>query len=234
MAQQVLDGLRIAVLTADGFEQVEVTRPMKALMKHGAEVEIVSLRRGSIQGMNLLVPGIEIDVDRTVLTADPDAYSGLHIPGGFIGPDWVRQSERALDFVREFETTKKPIATICHGPWVLISAGLMNGRRVASWPGIKDDVRNAGGEWVDEEVVFDDNWVSSRSPLDLHAFDRAIVRHFAEAAGRTVPSAVRDLDWGWLVGASAVAAAGYAVQRRRRGGRATRREPARATAGNGI
>jgi protease I len=220
MPEQVLEGIRIAVLAADGFEQVEVTRPVKALEKHGAEVEIVSLRPGSIQGMNLLFPGKKIDVDRAVFTADPDDYHGLHIPGGFISPDFVRQSEHALDFVRAFEAAGKPISTICHGPWVLISAGLVAGRRLASWPGIKDDVRNAGAEWVDEKVVYDGNWVSSRSPADLHAFDKAIVAHFAEAAGREAPGFVGEVSWGrWLVGTAAVAAAGYAVQRRVRGGR---------------
>src|SRR3954468_23285820 len=118
--RQELEGGSIAVLAADGFEQVEVTRPVKALEKHGAEVEIVSLRPGSIQGMNLLYPGKKIHVDRTVFTADPDAYDGLHIPGGFINPDFVRQSDVALEFVRAFESAQKPISTICHGPWVLI------------------------------------------------------------------------------------------------------------------
>jgi protease I len=220
MAEQVLEGIRIAVIAADGFEQVEVTRPVKALEKHGADVEIISLRPGSIQGMNLLYPGKKIDVDRTVFTADADDYHGLHIPGGFINPDFLRQSEQVLDFVRAFEAAGKPISTICHGPWVLVSAGLMQGRRVASWPGIKDDIRNAGGEWVDEKVVHDENWVSSRSPLDLPAFDKAIVAHFAEAVGREAPGFVGEVSWGrWLVGTAAVAAAGYAVQRRVRGGR---------------
>lgn len=217
MSEQVLEGMRIAVLAADGFEEVEVTRPVKALEKHGAEVEIVSLRRGSIQGMNLLVPGKKVHVDRTVFTADSDDYHGLHLPGGFVSPDFLRQSDRALDFVRAFEETGKPISTICHGPWVLISAGLVRGRRLASWPGIKDDVRNAGGEWVDRDVVHDDNWVSSRGPHDLRAFDKAIVAHFASSVGRAAPSFVREVDWGrWLAGTAAVAAAGYAVQRTRR------------------
>jgi protease I len=217
MAEKVLEGMRIAVLAADGFEQVEVTRPVKALEKHGAEVEVVSLRPGSIQGMNLLFPGKKVRVDRTVFTADADDYHGLHIPGGFINPDFVRQSERALDFVRAFEADRKPIATLCHGPWVLISAGLVRGRRLASWPGIKDDVRNAGAEWVDEKVVHDGNWVSSRSPADLRAFDKAMVAHFAEHVGRQAPSFVGELEWGrWLVGGAAVAAAGFAVQRRMR------------------
>ena len=206
-----LEGVRIAVLAADGFEQVEVTRPVKALEKHGATVEIVSLRPGSIQGMNLLYPGKKIRVDRTVFTADPDAYDALHIPGGFINPD----------FVRAFEAAGKPISTICHGPWVLISAGLVEGRRLASWPGIKDDVRNAGGVWVDEAVVHDRNWVSSRSPLDLPAFDKAIVEHFAQGAGRAAH--VGDGGGSWqrlLVGGLAVATLGYAARQAMQGGRA--------------
>jgi len=228
MAEQVLDGVRIAVLAADGFEQVEVTRPAKALEKRGAEVEIVSLRPGSIQGMNLLVPGKKIDVDRTVFTADADDYHGLHIPGGFINPDFIRQSDRALDFVREFEAAHKPISTICHGPWVLISARLVEGRRLTSWPGIKDDVLNAGGEWVNEAVVHDENWVSSRGPQDLHAFDKAIVAHFAAAVGRDVPGVLGEVSWGrWLVGTAAAAAAGYAVQRRLRDGRGGWEHPTR-------
>ena len=217
MTQMVLEGVRIAVIAADGFEQVEVTRPVKALRKHGADVEIVSLRPGKILGMNLMVPGKRIEVDRTIFKAHPDDYHGLHIPGGFINADFLRQSERVLDFVRAFDAAGKPIVTLCHGPWVLISAGLVRGRRLASWPGIKDDVRNAGAEWVDEKVVHDDNWVSSRSPLDLAAFDKAIVAHFAEAVGRSAPGFVRDVGWrGWLVGTAAVAAAGLVVRRRLR------------------
>jgi protease I len=220
MAEMVLDGLRIAVIAADGFEKVEVTRPVKVLEHHGAEVEIVSLRPGLIQGMNRLYAGKKIQVDQTVFTADPDTFDGLHIPGGFISPDFLRQSERVLDFVRAFEAAGKPISTICHGPWVLVSAGLVEGRTLTSWPGIKDDVINAGGNWVDAAVVHDGNWVSSRSPLDLRRFNKAIVAHFAEAAGRSAPSALRDVGWGrLLVGTAAAAAAGYAVQRRMRGAR---------------
>jgi protease I len=188
MTQQVLEGLRIAVLAANGFEQVEVTHPISAFEELGAEVEIVSLRPGKIMGMNLMTPGKSIEVDRTVFTADPDDYHALFVPGGFISPDSLRQSERVLDFVRVFETSGKPIATICHGPWVLISAGLVPGRHLAAWPGIRDDVRNAGGVWVDEQVVHDGNWVSSRGPHDLHAFDTAMVGHFAESMGREAPS----------------------------------------------
>jgi protease I len=219
MTQEVLDGVRIAVLAADGFEQVELTRPVRALTKRGAEVEIISLRPGSIRGMNLLLPGKKVHVDRTVFRADPDEFHGLHIPGGFINPDLLRQNDAALDFVRRFEAAGKPITTLCHGPWVLISAGLARGRRLASWRGIRDDVVNAGAEWVDEAVVVDANWVSSRDPRDLPAFDRAIVSHFAEAVGREAPSLMADVSWGrWLAGTAAAAAAGYALQRTMRDG----------------
>jgi protease I len=222
MARRRLDDMRIAVLTADGFEQVEVTRPVKALEKHGAEVEIVSLRPGTIQGMKLLVPGEEVRVDRTVAAADPDDYDALYIPGGFIAPDFIRQSERSLEFVRAFDAEHKPIATICHGPWVLISAGLVEGRRLTSWPGVRDDVRNAGGEWVNEAVVVDDNWISSRGPQDLRGFDRAIVEHLASHEAGVAASGTGGAQseiggiGSWLVGAAAVAAAGLALQRTRR------------------
>lgn len=226
MAQQVLEGVRIAVLAADGFEQVELTRPAKALAKHGAEVEIVSLRPGAIMGMNLMLPGKKVRVDRTVFRADPEEYHGLHIPGGFVNPDLLRQNDAALDFVRQFESVGKPISTLCHGPWVLISAGLARGRRLASWRGIRDDVVNAGAEWVDEPVVYDANWVSSRDPRDLPLFNKAIVAHFAEAVGREAPGVMADVSWGrWLVGTAAVAAAGYALQQRLRNGQEAESEP---------
>jgi protease I len=212
MADQVLEGLCIAVLTADGFEQVEVTGALELLDEHGAAADVVSLRPGTIQGMNTLASGELLDVDETVRTADVFDYDGLFLPGGFLGPDLVRQSMHALEFVRTFEDHGKPIATSGHGAQVLISAGLMKGRRLAARAGIQDDVRNAGGEWIDARVVHDDNWVSSRGPQDLAAFGRAMIAHFALAAGRPAPRAV-GLK-GLIVGTAAVAAAGFAVQRR--------------------
>jgi protease I len=179
MANRELSGVRVAIVAADGFEQVELTRPRKQLLQHGASVEVISLRPGSIRGMNMLSKGKKVDVDRTIFTADPADYDALLIPGGLANPDYLRQSERVLDFVRSFDRAGKPIAAICHGPWVLISAGLVRGRRLTSWPGIKDDVVNAGGIWEDQAVVRDGNWISSRSPLDLMQFDRAIVEHFS-------------------------------------------------------
>jgi protease I len=213
MAKRELADVRVAILAADGFEQVELTRPRRALLEHGAEVEIISLRPGSIRGMHLLIPGIKVKVDRTILTADPNDYDGVLIPGGFVNPDFLRQSERVLQFVREFDRSGRPIATLCHGPWVLISAGLVRGRRLASWPGIQDDTRNAGGIWEDRAVVVDGNWVSSRSPMDLLQFNRAIIEHFdpnATARERRFSVPVGPA----VVGGLALAAVGYGLRRR--------------------
>jgi protease I len=185
-----LQGLRVAVLVADGFEQVEVTRPLKELIRQGAIVDIVSLHRGSIRGMNLMRAGIKLRVNRTVDQARPADYDALHIPGGFINPDLLRQSERARTFALAFDVAGKPISTLCHGPWVLVSAGLVRGRRLAAWPGIQDDIRNAGGTWVDAPLVEDGNWVSSRSPLDLLQFEQGMVDLF-ETANRRSARAVR-------------------------------------------
>ena len=180
MANEKLRGLRVAALAADGFEQVELTIPMKALRKAGATVEVVSLRPGAIRGMNLLFPGKKVHVDRLVAKADPAAYDALLLPGGFINPDFLRQSDAALAFVRAFDQAGKPIAVICHGPWVLGSAGLVSGRRLTSWPGIKHDLINAGALWEDRAVVRDGNWVSSRGPHDLRKFKKAVIELFAE------------------------------------------------------
>src|SRR3954452_22113038 len=139
-----LKGLRVAVLAADGFEQVEVTKPVRALRRAGADVRIISLRPGRIRGVNFLWRGRKLPVDDTIFDARPEDYGALYLPGGFVNPDLLRQSERVRDFVRRFEASGRPIATMCHGPEVLISSGLVRGRRLASWPGIADDLRNAG------------------------------------------------------------------------------------------
>jgi protease I len=175
-----LTGFRVAVLTADGAEQVEITSPVDELRDHGAEVEIVSVRPGRLRTVNFMYPGKKVRIDRTLRTADPDDYDALLLPGGLIAPDTLRQSEQALDFVRGFERAGKPIAVICHGPWLLVSAGLVVRRNLTSWPGIKDDVRNAGGIWHDEPMVRDRNWVSSRGPQDLKHFNRGMLELFAE------------------------------------------------------
>lgn len=174
-----LDGKRVAVLAADGFEKVELSVPVAALHAAGADVEIVSLRPGRIRGVNLHEPASRVKVDRTLAEVSPDDYDALLIPGGFINPDLLRQSAMARDFVRGFDATGKPLATLCHGPWLLASAGLTGGRRMTSWPGVRDDMVNAGAIWLDETVVRDGNWLTSRGPQDLVPFVRALVPFFA-------------------------------------------------------
>lgn len=175
-----LAGRRIAVLATDGFEKVELTIPVAALRFAGADIDIISLRRGRIRGVNLHEPASRVRVTKTVEEARPDDYDALLIPGGFINPDLLRQSAAARSFVREFNSANKPIATLCHGPWVLASADLVRGRTMSSWPGVRDDLVNAGATWLDRSVVADGNWVTSRGPQDLAHFVPAMVRLFAE------------------------------------------------------
>jgi protease I len=182
MAKKPLKGRRIAVLVADGFEKVELILPMAALKTAGAKVDIVSLREGSIRGVNLHEPASRVRVTTTVRRANPERYHGLLIPGGFINPDLLRQSEEAREFVRVFDRAKKPIASLCHGPWVLGSAGLLQGRTLTSWPGVRDDLVNAGATWLDQEFVRDGNLATSRGPQDLDAFIPGILQLFSESA----------------------------------------------------
>src|SRR5689334_15526417 len=177
-----LQGKRIAVLAADGFEKVELTIPVKALRMAGANVDIVSLRDGRIRGVNLHEPASRVKVTKTIEEANPSDYDGLLVPGGFINPDLLRQSAKAREFVRAFDAAGKPIASLCHGPWVLASAGLLKGRTLTSWPGIRDDVVNAGAIWLDEEFVRDGNLGTSRGPQDLIPFINGIKQLFAERA----------------------------------------------------
>ena len=180
MQQGRLKGRRIAVLAADGFEKLELTVPVMALRLAGAKVDIISLRRGRIRGVNLHEPASRVHVDHTVYEADPHRYDGLFLPGGFISPDLLRQSVEARAFVRWFNEHHKPIASLCHGPWVLASADCLKGRTLTSWPGIRDDMVNAGAIWLDEEVVRDGNLVTSRGPQDLLPFIGAIKQLFSE------------------------------------------------------
>ena len=179
-----LKGRRIAILAADGFEKVELTVPEKALRLAGAETEVVSLRHGRIRGVNLHEPASRVSVSKTVGEANPADYDGLLIPGGFINPDLLRQSAQVRQFVRQFAAADKPIATLCHGPWVLASAGLLDGRVLTSWPGIRDDLVNAGATWLDQDVVADGRLVTSRGPQDLATFVPAIIDLFS---GKGVP-----------------------------------------------
>jgi protease I len=175
-----LSGRKIAALAADGFEKVELVIPLRALQLAGAKVDVVSLRRGRIRGVNLHMPASRVGVDKVVTDTEPAAYDGLLLPGGFINPDLLRQSAAARDFVRAFDHDGKPRVTLCHGPWVLASAGLLTGRTVTSWPGIRDDLVNAGADWLDREVVRDHNLVTSRGPQDMKAFLPAMLDIFAE------------------------------------------------------
>jgi protease I len=184
MRARRLAGKKIGIVAADGFEYVELIVPQKALRAAGATVEVLSLHRGRIRGMNVTEPTRTVRVDRTLDEADAGSYDALFIPGGFISPDFLRQSRRARTFVRAFDATNKPLATICHGPWLLISAELVDGRTLASWPGIRDDVVHAGGIWQDRPLVRDGNWVSSRGPQDLVQFVPGMIELFASGAAQ--------------------------------------------------
>jgi protease I len=174
-----LAGRRIAVLAVDGFELVELVVPATAMRLAGATVDVISIHPGHIRGMNLHEPASRVRVDLTLDEADPNDYDGLLIPGGFVNPDLLRQSAAARTFVRSYAETGKPIASLCHGPWVLASAGLLHGRRLTSWPGLRDDLINAGATWLDEPLVHDGNLVTSRGPQDLKPFVTAIIQLFA-------------------------------------------------------
>src|SRR3954463_1104793 len=176
---QKLKGRRIAALAADGFGKVELVVPMKALQAAGAKVDVISLRHGNIRGVNLHEPASRVHVNKTIQEASPSDYDGLLLPGGFINPDLLRQSEEARNFVRAFDSAGKPIATLCHGPWVLASAGLLKGRILTSWPGIRDDLVNAGATWLDQELVRDGNLVTSRGPQDIVPFIGGIRKLFS-------------------------------------------------------
>jgi protease I len=176
-----LAGRRIAILATDGFEMVELAVPKAAMRLDGATVDVISIHPGRIRGMNLHEPASTVGVDLTLDEADPGEYDGLLIPGGFVNPDLLRQSAKARAFVRDFGASGKPIASLCHGPWMLASAGLLKGRRLTSWPGLRDDLINAGATWLNEALVRDGNLVTSRGPQDLKPFLTAIVRLFSGA-----------------------------------------------------
>jgi protease I len=178
--RKALKRRRVAVLATDGFEEVELTTPVSALKKAGATVDIVSLHEGRIRGVHMHQPAGRVPVTRTLGDVSAEAYDALFVPGGFISPDLLRQSARARQFVRAFELAKKPIATLCHGPWVLASAGVLSGRTVTSWPGIRDDMVNAGATWLNEPVVQDGHLITSRGPHDLKPFMKAVVQLFAD------------------------------------------------------
>ena len=184
---ETLENRTVAILATDGVEQVELTEPRKAVEEAGATVRLLSIKDGEIQGMNHDKPGDKLKVDGLVADASVDEYDALILPGGVQNPDTLRMDEDAVSFVRDFANSGKPVGVICHGPWVMIEADVVRGRRMTSWPSVRTDLRNAGAEVVDEEVVVDNGLVSSRKPDDLPAFCRKIVEEFAE--GRHRPEA---------------------------------------------
>ncbi len=175
-----LQGKRVAFLATDMVEQVELIEPWNAVKSEGAEPELISLEEGEIQGFNHYDKADTFRVDETVEEARADDYDALVIPGGVGNPDTLRTNENAVEFARQFFEQGKPVGVICHGPWMLVETGVVRGRKVTSWPSLQTDIRNAGGNWVDEEVVVDSGLVTSRKPDDLPAFNEKIIEEFCE------------------------------------------------------
>jgi protease I len=176
-----LQGKRIAFLVAnEGVEQVELTKPLEAVREAGAETELLAPEAGEIQAFNHLDKADTFDADKTVAEADASDYDGLVLPGGVANPDQLRTKKEAVEFIRSFFAAGKPVGVICHGPWTLVEADVVRGRTLTSWPSLRTDLRNAGAEWVDEEVHVDQGLVTSRKPDDIPAFNAKIVEEFAE------------------------------------------------------
>jgi protease I len=187
-----LKGRKVAILATDGVEQVELEEPRKALDAAGAITHLIAPDEGSIQAMNHDEKGARLPVDRVLGNVRPSDYDALLLPGGVANPDRLRTDERAVQFVREFMLADKPVAAICHGPWMLVEANAVAGRTLTSWPSLKTDIRNAGGQWVDEVVRVDDRLVTSRKPADLPRFCAAIVREFANASSEAAVDAMSE------------------------------------------
>ena len=181
MATKSLDGLAVAVLVDDGFEQSELLKPREALDAAGASTRVVSPRDGRVRGWNHAEWGEQVKVDIALEQARPEDYGALLLPGGVMNPDKLRMNPKAVAFVRAFFDAGKPVAAICHGPWTVLESGNAKGRRMTSWPSLQTDLRNAGASWTDEEVVVDGNLVTSRKPDDIPAFNREMIRLFASA-----------------------------------------------------
>jgi protease I len=181
MSSTLLHGQTVAFLTAqEGVEEVEFTEPWKAVQEAGGTPKLIAPENGEVQTFNHLDKSSTYPVDETLADADPDNYDALVLPGGVANPDQLRTDERAIQFVQKIFSAGRPVGVICHGPWTLVEADLVRDRKLTSWPSLKTDIRNAGGEWVDEEVVVDRGLVSSRKPDDLPAFCAKIVEEFAE------------------------------------------------------
>src|SRR5579863_8042087 len=183
-----LKGMRIAILATDGFEQSELTEPRKALDAAGADTDVISPKAGKIRGWNHKEWGQDVAVDQPLDEANPDDYDALVLPGGVMNPDSLRMQPKAVAFVKAFFDAGKPVAAICHGPWTVVESGAARSFRMTSWPSLKTDIKNAGGEWVDEAVVVDENLVTSRKPDDLPAFNREMIALFGQyQAGKREP-----------------------------------------------
>jgi protease I len=180
MAEQQLQGKRVAIIAADMVEQAELVEPRKALEDAGAQIDLISLKPGEIQGFNHFDPADRFKVDKAAEEVDAADYDALMVPGGVGNPDQLRGDENIVSFVRDFFEQGKPVAAICHAPWVLVEAGVVRGRKLTSWPTLQTDIRNAGGNWVDEEVVVDQGLVTSRKPDDIPAFNKKMIEEFCE------------------------------------------------------
>jgi len=178
--EQTLNGIRVAILAADGFEESELLKPRQALDAAGAKTEIVSPAQGEVKGWKDKDWGEAIAVDVALDSANPEEFDALHLPGGVMNPDQLRMNPKAVSFVRHFFESGKPVSAICHAPWTLIEAGAVKGRTITSWASLKTDLRNAGAEWVDAAVVRDGNLVTSRKPDDIPVFNREMITMFAE------------------------------------------------------
>ncbi|MBV8613196.1 MAG: type 1 glutamine amidotransferase [Acetobacteraceae bacterium] len=185
MASETLNGLKVAILVTDGFEQVEMTEPRKALDQAGAETQLVSPKDGQVKAWKFTEWGDEFPVDVPLAQAHPDDFDALLLPGGVINPDKLRTLPEAVAFAKAFFDAGKPVASICHGPWTIIEAGAARGRRLTSWPSLKTDLKNAGAEWVDQEVVVDRGLVTSRKPDNIPAFNPEVIKLFASARGQS-------------------------------------------------
>ena len=184
-----LKGKKVAILATNGFEQVELTDPRKNLEKAGATVEVLSIQSGKIKGWNHTDWGKSVKVDRLVKDAKASDYDSLVLPGGQMNPDSLRMDKDAVGFIQAFVKSGKPVAAICHGPWTLIEAGAVRGRKMTSWPSVRTDLKNAGAKWVDEEVVRDRNIITSRKPDDIPAFSRTLIEAMSNTSGQRMAGA---------------------------------------------
>ncbi len=188
MAEKNLAGLHVAILASDGVEQAELSEPRKALDEAGAKTTLISVKSGKIQAMKHDDKSEKFEVDATLDKANPSDFDAVLLPGGALNADTLRVEKAAQAFVTTMDEAGKPIAVICHAPWLLVSAGLVDGRKLTSYHTIQDDIRNAGGDWSDSEVVRDNNWVSSRQPSDIPAFNREMIKLFGERSGKAAKS----------------------------------------------